>query len=281
MPRKKFYRKKRKLFKSKKRFGKKLSKANYKGNTLYKSPGLLLSDTLKMKFKWDGHAALSVASPAVSLYYWIRANSLYQPDPTPWFNLNQPTGVLDLATFYERYTVTGCKIKYNFQNTTGVSYAVVILPTNNVTQTELVVQTLEEARSQRYAKTKMVSIAGGQDKASISMYMPTHKIVGSTRTKILDDDTYAGLLGNDETTPEGGSPNNIWYWFVWIENLSGNVGGEGAGIFMNTQIELTFYATLFERKGVRDSALNTEPGVNKSSIVSPQIVGPRGKNRVL
>lgn len=109
---------------------------------------------------------------------------------------------------YGRYVVYGCKIVVTSATAnTGLpaqkiylrARKSVILPT---------VSELEEER--KWSKTVMLGPGVSTGTKTVSMYMPTHVLFGTTKTAVLTDDLFGAVTSTTATS----SPTNAWYWTI-------------------------------------------------------------------
>lgn len=67
-------------------------------------------DKMRVRLKYVDQVSLDATASVPAIHVW-RANSLYDPDYTATLTGHQPSNFDKLATIYDRYTVTGAKIR--------------------------------------------------------------------------------------------------------------------------------------------------------------------------
>lgn len=154
-------------------------------------------------------------------------NSAFDPIITGAVDF-QPTGYDQWALLYRNYEVLACRINLiavNNLNTSG--YNIAVYPS-----TQSVKPDYTTASATKYATNRYVSPQnGGHNRAIITKYMSTRKLVGRRTT----DDDYTALVDADPAVP--------LFWHIRAEDTL------GVHVAMNTmwQFRLTYYTRFFNR----------------------------------
>lgn len=204
-----------------------------------------VSDTTMLKFRYAQTVAFNSGGTGAPGFYVLSGNSLFDPDVSG--TGHQPMGFDQWTAFYAQYLVMGCKVKATYSITTGST-----APTQNckfsltplasdvdssvITGMTDISNVIETPGS----KFRQGNIVGGGPSFTLQNYMPTHKVDGVNRMKVLIDDQYAGLMGG---LGVGSSPTNNWRWILGIQPTDNSSTITGYVTF-----QLTYYAKLFDRK---------------------------------
>lgn len=133
----------------------------------------------------------------------MAGNSLYDPDKTT--GGYQPAFFTELKLLYSRYRVFASKIEIEFLNgATSIGY-IALYPSSDLNA----VSTLRDARSQPYAKFRVLTSNAAQGMTKLKSKMVTKKIWGIN--SITQEINYSALTNND--------PINIWYWHCLIAGV--------------------------------------------------------------
>lgn len=93
----------------------------------------------------------------------------------------------------------------------------------------------------------MGNIVGGSASFHLKAYMPTHKIEGISRQKVLIDDSYSGDMASTALI-QGSSPANDWFWVVAIQATDDASTIDGRIFY-----RLKYYTKLYSRKALGQS----------------------------
>lgn len=159
--------------------------------------------------------------------YVLRGNSVFDPDHTG--TGHQALGHDQLALFYGKYRVNGCKLRLTVSMTTSqTQYAplAVVVHDSLSTSTALSISSAAERPRARMAITN----ANGEHQAVITRYMSTLKALGRREHS------------HDEEANTTQDPAKEWYWHVLIANT--DTSDVTSATFT---VELTYYVDYFNR----------------------------------
>lgn len=160
------------------------------------------------------------------LQYDLIGNGLL--DPLGGASTANVTGLVQLGQLYQRYIIHGSRVRVEaVPSSTGLPRLILLYPYQGTIPT-----TTRAIMDNAYVKSKLVSGAGGIDKAVLTAYMSTKKLSGLKDLK-------------DEENQWGTSSSNPG--FQWLWNLRAD-NGTGAGTEQTTfRITVTYYVEWFDR----------------------------------
>lgn len=192
--------------------------------------GEIVPDRMYTKMTWVGQE--SVNSGVTGTVQYI--TSLNNPKlPNNVFNVQGCTGFFELSQFYNQCIVYGSKIRVECVNTDTPPIRMVLFPFNQGSTSNW--NTVEEALAQPYARDRIISATTGMDRATLTHYISTAKINGTTRQKIKDDDGFSMLTGN--TSP----PAEESKWALLMYSTVSNA------ISFTVTVKVTYYVEFFDR----------------------------------
>lgn len=162
--------------------------------------------------------------------YIFRGNSVY--DPYYSGAGHQPLGYDQLTSLYNRYTVMGCKAQFTVMSTnsavTGSDVQFSLVASNDsggFVSYDLVSET-------PYNKTRYIGNASTGPK-TISAYYSTAKIIGVSKQKVTNDDTFSALYNT--------SPSQIYYIHFFISDLTAD------NLVATLKCKLIYYVKFWDR----------------------------------
>lgn len=240
------YYKKRKYSRvsGRKRYGRKKRYANFRRNFKRPSFGSKyrgyagwadLPDNKYLKFKWSWNGAFNQVSGTDRKV--IFGNGLNNPaqESSGAF----PNAFTLWAQFYNAYTVMGSKIKISYIPYTDQSNNIrlTVIPTLDSTLTEGSGMHLED---QLHSKTIDVPFTTvGTVKRTLTHFIKSSKILGKSKTAILDDDTFSALTS--------GNPSQKWFWIV------SGYDSQGYKIHGSLEIDIVYYVRMFKKVAITRS----------------------------
>lgn len=149
-------------------------------------------------------------------------------DPLGGASTANVTGLVQLGQLYQRYIIHGSRVRVDACTATGaVPRLVLLYPYYGTPPT-----TTRSMMDNAYVKSKLISGAGGMDKAVLSSYMSTKKLAGLKDLK--DEENQWGTTSSN--------PGFQWLWSLRADN------GTGGGTETTTyRITVTYYVEWFDR----------------------------------
>lgn len=186
----------------------------------------IIPDSYSCKLKYTEILNLS---PGLYYYqYQFSGNGIFDPNVTS--TGTQPTGRDQLAALYQKYVVTGSRMKLLFTNTVS-SASVIVSSIPTTSAIAIAANDINMNLRNPYSKNKVAGTSGGSNRITVSNYMTTKKIFGEK--SIAEDDYEADV---------GAQPTNQWYW-TW----NAATGDLGTSITGNMIVEITYYVKFFKR----------------------------------
>lgn len=176
-------------------------------------------------------------------YFYIKGNGLENPLGNTPFTNAQPLGYDKIGNLYQKFIVHGCKVKIEItNNTSSQSMGVVLFPTTEVNPLGTPPYTYAQALALPYAKDRFVGAISGNNKITLTNYISTNKIYGVPKSKIRDEDNFAGTTISEEISPNS-DPINAWFWNLTISNNT----GVATSMSYNMVCKVTWYCEFFNR----------------------------------
>lgn len=228
-----------------------------------KTPGAIVPDQIYtiMHYVDDVKTGILGALGTDGTYGAItyRANSVY--DPSTYLGNVSVNGFTQMADIYRKYRVVGMKIKVFLTNASDEPCMVVVCPsTLDITGATpgYTYQTIQQLVDYPYAKSMILSPAGGQDRAVITNYISVKKFAGHTEAKF--DDTYASLNNNN--------PITLLYWTLAAYTITKGIPSVG-NVWFDARV--TYYVEWYNRQPITTSNANTlnEPDDHPNDEIPP------------
>lgn len=214
------YKYKPKRRKTRKSYGKRKRYSKYPKITKFGSYGL--PKAIFTKLTYSEHIALTSTSGSVGSYFFS-LNNTYDPNTTGVGS--QPYMRDTYAAMYNKYVVTGCKLK--FLISTDNAYDMLLTTRNVVSTVSLSDIDLEV---QRGAQRTLVSSARP---VSRSNYYSIAKTYGVSKSRVLNDDVFGAAVS---TGPARAAYLGLCYCTQDRTNTA----------TMNVEVEMTFYVKFYE-----------------------------------
>lgn len=187
------------------------------------------------KLKYSGVHIMSVGAVGVlGTIQKYNLNSLFDCDNTG--GGHQPYGFDALAVPYNRYKVNGVRVTIKIDDPSIDAMAINWLLTNPSNASETIAGLSPYQVKEKTMGGGFTINNSGSQHRQVSFYLPMWKVAGVTALQFkADPDNYTGPVTAD--------PGNLCQLQLAIADLRG--GSSGTCLF---QIELTYYATLYQRK---------------------------------
>lgn len=184
-----------------------------------------------VKFRYAEDVAMTPSTTVATRTF--RANSLFDTNETGVGH--QPLGFDEWSAFYHKYRVYGCAVKF-----TGCinNIARVGIGFSNISTGISGLADMNETLEQSMVRSKITN--GNNNTFSVNYYMPIYKVVGCSKLKIQIDDLYSAGVG--------ANPSDIVYFTLFGQNVDGFTSTSITG-----RVQITFYATMFDRKTLSSS----------------------------
>lgn len=218
-----------KKYRKKKRNYRRRRRKRFANPSVMVSRSLIVPDQLRTRLRYTVSIQLG---GAVDTFYSIRGNALHDCNYTISGN-QQPAGFDQLATLYNRYTVSGSSAKVSALSVNGSTAQLITLlpiPESNYLTNALT------AKEQQYSKSRLTGFTSNGGPVYLSSYMSTKKIRGD---RYLDSNYQALITQN---------PNKMWYWQLYCSAMDGVTPSEADGLF-----EVTYYVTFSRREEQEDA----------------------------
>lgn len=210
----------------------------------------LFPDQTIVKLKTVILAGVSTDITSGGFAFTLYPNSIADPMGTLSISA-QPTGLDQLATYYNRYYVAAAKVKYKLypSTTTGdlEMWQIVSFPSMEaLIDSDYRPVGSIQSTEQPYAVTKEQYYLGGRNGAAvISQFMTSHKISGGQFDKKNPD--CCGELTQNPLTAQ----NPIAFWYF---NGRAEVVGTEQALPVKFRVEMYQYTCFFNRTQIPDSA---------------------------
>jgi len=190
----------------------------------------VLADRLFCKMKYADALSLTSVNSVMTSLSW-RGNGLQDPNAQP-FQGHQPRGYDQLAAFYDKFRVHGCKCQFFGTVDNDATGANIYLraSTENDDQT-LFIDNLELPRN----VTTAVGKGTGNNKFQLKMYQSTKSLKGLR--DLGQSDQYSGLTGVQD-------PGLADQWF-FITGMSGQ--SSSATCTIEGFVKLTYYVEFYDK----------------------------------
>lgn len=208
-----------------------------------------VADATMLKFKYSATVGFNCTA-GVPAFYQFAGNSLYDPDISG--TGHQPLGFDQWSAFYNKYCVTGSKIRAVYTLTTtstvaqqSVKFCLVPLASDVDSSVITSATDITQVIEQRGAKWRQGNVVTALPSAILSNYLPTYKVDGVPKMKITIDNEYTGLTGN---TGVGTSPGNLTRWILGVQSVddTSNLAG-----FLT--VDIVYYAKMYDKKALNQS----------------------------
>lgn len=187
---------------------------------------IMIADELRVKLKWTLRKQVVDPLP----YY----TSIYGNGPrVPIFGTDPPAGFTLWANFYERYVVTGSKLKCKIIDLSSTinGIDVVIVPTT------IPFSTIEDAAEQKYA-VRDVWRRNQNKLITYESYMSTAKMWGKSKKQIREEDNFSAQTSTN--------PANVWHWSIVVGGISGDTDTPDLFLYF----EVIYYVTFFKKRAL-------------------------------
>lgn len=202
-------------------------KAKYQKAVITHMKGSGFSDSVSARLTYVEQINLNPGS--VYTQYVFRGNSLFDPNYTG--GGHQPLYFDQYAAIYGKYRVMGCSIRIDSVSCAGTSAAYfVCFPSTETSAFTSISQVLEQGRAKA---PRILPIAQRGPTGYLKSYCSTRKVLGLTKTQVMDDDNAASV---------GATPIQVWYWNLLWESTDAVTN-----IQINGVVKLTYYVQFFDR----------------------------------
>lgn len=190
----------------------------------------------KQKFTHFLHLLHAGGTTTGQNYY---GNAIYKPKNGSG---DSAFGITEYSTMYQNYTVFASSIKATVANNIGDDLVIIINPDSSVgSYTPAAITNLNNLSGLPFGKFKMITavanaFAGGvYGTRTMKHYMPTQKIEGISRRRVIDDDVYQAATTS--------IPSKTWSWWIMA-----NCVDMTSAYDVNIIVEITYYVKYFMRQ---------------------------------
>lgn len=213
----------------------KKARANKRITTVRVPGGAIIPDRtfVKLKYTETEQDLLAANNSAYGFLSW-RFNGMY--DPSSAIGTYYPVGFTAYASLYERYWVRGNKINLEISNMQDFPVMVVVWPSAYQSTPSVNANYLQWIISNTYSQHRLLSAKGGMDRARITMYMSTKKVVGN---RVAITDALFSALTNT-------NPTRLLQWNVGVYPL--NSSDTITSNSIPFELRMTYYTEFYDRR---------------------------------
>lgn len=208
--------------------GKRRLRSTYK-TAIIKSPTFARDLYVKLKYNMRTNM---IGGSGVIPSYVFRGNDIYDPDFTG--TGGQPLGFDQYITIYNKWTVMGSKCKVNFSNHSGDGAMVSIQGNTSNSWSNL------DWLNQPLLRSACVGPSTGIGTKTLSKYLSTASVMGVTKSKVRDEDSYSGSSSL--------MPSSQWYWLIKAGAMNPT-----ASVDVDLNCTLTYYVRFYDPKQLNSS----------------------------
>ena len=191
-------------------------------------------DKVQVKFRMTGGSVMS----GNGTDNYVQATGAFNDLSQAENDYSNCPGFFIYPTLFNKYRVTGVKIRFTPMSLTGVNIGY-IMGSNGI----LTAPTMDTLPEQRWCRYKPLNFyTGGGTTKSISMYLSSVKVAGGDRTTSNDED-YTSTT-NTSAPYYNAVPNQIGYQYG-VMSVDGNAL---SGQVANYIISMTYYVTFWDRR---------------------------------
>lgn len=192
--------------------------------------GSLMPSRKHVKLVYESSALGTTTTTAIN-WHTFSLNSMYDPDVTGIGH--QPLGFDQLANFYQRYRVHGCKVIVEGINYTPNTAACILFNLSDLPADRPA--DLREAKEQPRSKCRLASAETRTFR--MQEYYPVSYISGRTKRQVNMEDNFVGTL----SSASGTSPADQVYLQLGHVSLD-----EVTSVGVSMRLKMIFYATVFD-----------------------------------